>query len=789
MSLVLMGQLLAACGGAPERAPVPVAQPAPAPAPAPPPPPPPPEPPAWLAPADVLARAWEPAPRRVLPAPSERAQELQSLATQLDAVGSPIEDPCVAPAGPGCARTALEPFFAALDALAAGTASGPTVVEAFGNSLIAGDRIVDIIREDLVAGFGGAGRGVLLVDRMAPYGGRSRTGIARDGWEPRTLGELRRPPHPFGITGVYHVSTRAKASSRFELDGERRATLWWLDVPKGGRLTVTSGGKLIARTEPTGDGAAHALAIELAESAKSFEVTAERAGAVVLSVTLQHERPGIVLDMLGVPSADAGLFLRTGEDILKAQLAERAPRLMLFFLGGNEAKRLEWKRSTPEQLRTDLAALLSRARAAAPDSACLVMGPIDAVQDRNEKGKRLSQRPYLEAVIAAEREVAHAQGCAFFNHFAAMGGEGSLTRFYKAGLVHDDLVHPKGQGLDLLGQLAVDALLRAWVETPAASDRAALASAWDALRTQGRATKKAATSTALTNPTAPTPSTGPVAAATPAAAPDTVTPTPSAAPGVVTPPGATTASAAAAAPAATGTVTTPGAATASAAPEAPAAPTAATASAAPSAPAAPTAPTDSAAEAASAAAATPTTPTASATPAVPDSPTGPADSAAPTTETDSAAAASPAVQLSAHRFTVVAADSHPAREGLARGLSATSALAKPEQVEVLLAAPVGPTDEALTQALAQARTEHPQAECLWLALGAGAPAPEGCRALNVKLDDPDWRPFLAERGWRDGKEGGWTRRGGLGLAALVLSTLERERSPRAPSLMATEEVR
>ncbi len=32
--------------------------------------------------------------------------------------------------------------------------------------------------------------------------------------------------------------------------------------------------------------------------------------------------------------------------------------------------------------------------------------------------------------------------------------------------MHDDLVHPKGRGLDLLGHFVTDALLRAWVETP-----------------------------------------------------------------------------------------------------------------------------------------------------------------------------------------------------------------------------------------------------------------------------------------------------------------------------------
>lgn len=426
------------------------------------------------APARDALPSSAPAPSRVMPARPPRTQALQELAAKLGAPGADVDDPCVAPSGDGgCARTALGPFFDSLDALAVGRASGPTVIEAFGNSLIAGDRIVDILRDDLGAAFGSAGRGLLLVDRMAPYGGRGRTSHSASGWQPRTLGELRAPPLPFGITGVYHVATTAKARGRFKLDGEPRGTLWWLDVPKGGALTVSSGGQVLARTEPTGDGTAHATHFDIPAGATSLEVTAEQKGAVVQGVVLQHARSGVILDMLGVPSADAGLYARVDDAMLRAQLAEREPKLMLFFLGGNESKRLEWKRMNLEKLREDLQALLRRARAAAPASACMVVGPMDAVSDTHGKAQTFKQRPFLESVVSAEREIATAEGCAFFDTFTAMGGAGSLARFYKAGFMHDDLVHPKGRGLDVLGHLVTDALLRAWVETPPGAGRVA----------------------------------------------------------------------------------------------------------------------------------------------------------------------------------------------------------------------------------------------------------------------------------------------------------------------------
>ncbi|AGC49062.1 hypothetical protein MYSTI_07790 [Myxococcus stipitatus DSM 14675] len=407
--------------------------------------------------------------RRVVPEPQERTLANQALALKLGAVGARVDDPCVTPSAAGCGRTALAPFFESLDAMSAGTASTPTVIEAFGNSLIAGDRIVDILREDLGAGFGVAGRGVLLVDRMAPYGGRGRTGYSRSGWQPRTLGELRKPPHPFGITGVYHVATTAQARSRFKLEGEPHGTLWWLDVPHAGALTVRSGDAVLARTEPLGSGLSKSTRFVVPAGATVVDVVAEGKGAVVQGVVLQQARPGIVLDMLGVPSADASLYARLEDGALRSQLAEREPRLLVFFLGGNESKRLEWKRTDLKTLRADLGTLLRRARAAAPSSACLVVGPMDAVRDAKDRGKALTQRPFLEAVVSAEREVSLAEGCAFFNLYEAMGGKGSLERFHRSGYMHDDLVHPRGRGLDVLGHLVTDALLRAWAETPPSS--------------------------------------------------------------------------------------------------------------------------------------------------------------------------------------------------------------------------------------------------------------------------------------------------------------------------------
>jgi hypothetical protein len=104
-------------------------------------------------------------------------------------------------------------------------------------------------------------------------------------------------------------------------------------------------------------------------------------------------------------------------------------------------------------------------KSAASDAACWVIGPLDAVV-RRPTGP-YTQRAELEQVIAMERSVALEAGCGWFDLFAAMGGSGSIRRFDKAGLMHSDRVHPKGRGLDVLGQLITDALFDAYAKARA----------------------------------------------------------------------------------------------------------------------------------------------------------------------------------------------------------------------------------------------------------------------------------------------------------------------------------
>jgi lysophospholipase L1-like esterase len=429
--------------------------------------------------AQAIVRALAPPASRRLPGLTAEERELQQLATNLGAPGAHIENPCVEWSGPFCIRTVLEPLFTRLDELRAGTASSRVTVSAFGNSLIAADRIVDIVRERLVHQFGDGGRGLLLVDRLADYGPRSRTSHSANGWLVHTVGDIKKSPWPLGLTGVVHVSSTPKARSRFELAGETQGALFWVDK-SAGPIELRVNGQMLVTTSPGNTGKQQRTDFTLPTDAKTLELIAHKRGTAIHGLALDRPTPGLVLDTLGVPAADASLFLEAQEEMVTEQLRSRAPALVMMMLGGNEVKRLQWGRSTIDKVERDLRRFIHRVRQAAPGSACLVVGPLDAVLGP-DSSRPFQQRSELREVIELERRIAQEEGCAFFDMFAAMGGTGSLQRFHARGLVHDDLVHPRGRGLDVLGAMLSDALLRAWSDTPRIEQPYALEEAWATL--------------------------------------------------------------------------------------------------------------------------------------------------------------------------------------------------------------------------------------------------------------------------------------------------------------------
>jgi lysophospholipase L1-like esterase len=405
------------------------------------------------------------------------ARRLRRMATVLKAKGAKIENPCVRQGAEGCEATALDPFFVRLDAIDAFSSNEPSSqtgsapqarVVALGNSLVASDHITDIVRERLNERFGDAGRGYLLPDRLSKIAGRRvRTGRGKGAWKINTFAQKKPQTKFFGFAGSHHQSNRKGDQITWALRGSSEAKLFWLTHEKGANFEISIDGetqKQIANS--SGPQESRIFDMEIPAGSKKMQLIADGPNVVLYGVALKRPNAGVSWDTVGVPASDARMYVdKVDPAIFASQLAARDPTLVVVMVGGNEVRSMSFGWTTLEKVKTSYEEFLDLVKSSVPDAACLGVAPIDAAK-ATAAGARLTTRKQILEVVAMQKEVAKAKGCGYFDLFSAMGGAGSLQRFHRKRLVNDDLVHPRGKGGDVLGQLFADALFDAYVSAP-----------------------------------------------------------------------------------------------------------------------------------------------------------------------------------------------------------------------------------------------------------------------------------------------------------------------------------
>jgi hypothetical protein len=98
-------------------------------------------------------------------------------------------------------------------------------------------------------------------------------------------------------------------------------------------------------------------------------------------------------------------------------------------------------------------------RVGRPEASCLILSVIDHGERKTDD--RIVTKSFVQPLVAAQREVARQNGCAFFDTFQAMGGEGTAARWYRSNprMMAPDLGHPTGTGHEVLAGLIAHALL------------------------------------------------------------------------------------------------------------------------------------------------------------------------------------------------------------------------------------------------------------------------------------------------------------------------------------------
>lgn len=363
----------------------------------------------------------------------------------------------------------LDSFYAALAASELGYAGAITRVLHYGDSAIGNDGIPGAIRMKMQARFGDAGHGFHLLGQ--PNASYRHQGVRFEEKSPWNhcfiIFGCREKDGHYGLGGTTFESTggaEIKLSTASKGAMGRKASrfeLWYAGMPRGGNIRVKLDDQepleVATAAEQLED---RWLELEAEDGEHTISVRAAGGGKVrAYGVVLEREVPGVVWDEMSQIGALTRRMLNFDAEHLHSQLRRRDPNLVVFMFGGNDMN----TQGTMAKYREEYTQVIRLFRAAQEPMACLVMAPLDHGE---REGARIVSRPIVSKLVNAQREVAKAEGCAFFDTYQAMGGEGSMGRWVRSNpsLGSGDLAHLTHHGHKVVGGMLYRALVAGYVE-------------------------------------------------------------------------------------------------------------------------------------------------------------------------------------------------------------------------------------------------------------------------------------------------------------------------------------
>ncbi len=337
----------------------------------------------------------------------------------------------------------------------------------FGDSAIAADGMPSSTRRHLQRVFGDGGHGFSLVAASNNWYRRKDVEWTSRNFNTEVFISDEAKDKRYGFGGTAAIGgSGARASWKtvtvadpLELDktsGARasRFGVHYLAQKNGGRITLMVDGAEHTAIETASDTPEDRTAqIEVDDGPHTFELRVSGGRAKIYGAIIER-KSGVVVDGLGIIGARDSRWANYDPDHVKWAFTARDLDLAVFMYGGNQLEDKVTMAAYKERL-TPIVKLWKDALG--PDRSCLLMSPID--HGERHRG-RVRTVPRQLDIMKVQQEVALEQGCAWFSLYDAMGGDGSIGKWFDQGLAEGDLAHPTSKGAIVLGKLFYQALMK-----------------------------------------------------------------------------------------------------------------------------------------------------------------------------------------------------------------------------------------------------------------------------------------------------------------------------------------
>jgi hypothetical protein len=345
----------------------------------------------------------------------------------------------------------LAGFYEELAQLLRSKAKDHVRIGVIGDSNLTRDFLTGEMRRNLQQKYGDAGHG--FVSPIRPWAWYQhmdvRHGYDKGGWKIFAISTNHAPDKAYGVSGIAGESKgkglkawveTAKADSPIGKTASHFG-IFYLKQPGGGTFRVEADGKLIKELDSTGSSLEPAyFQFQLPDAKHRVEVVASTDKPVrVLGMTLEREKPGIIVDSYGIGGAHYFGMTYDNDAVLQGMMKLRRNNLLMFWLGTNT----HFGEKNPVSIKK----LIDARRAAIPNLPILIVSPPDHVKnlaDGHSDGVNIRYVARLQK-IAVENKVA------YWNMRESMGGNFAMGRFKTSGL-SNDLYHLNRKGSDYIGR-------------------------------------------------------------------------------------------------------------------------------------------------------------------------------------------------------------------------------------------------------------------------------------------------------------------------------------------------
>ncbi len=329
-----------------------------------------------------------------------------------------------------------------------------------GDSHVQGGYFTEPLRKGLQQRFGSAGRGLLTPYRLMKTNQPPGYEISSpNAWSfSRCIDPSPEPE--VGATGAAIATTERSVELTIGVPGEPFESVLVLHHPQAPLLEA--GEQALGMSCPWEDSPTMTR-VPLRGPTERVTLRAElpQEGydlAVFNGFSLENGLSGLLYHSVGINGNSFQAMLRNPQVVYQA--AQLAPDLILISLGTNDSF---GRNFSADQISGQLTRLIALCRQAAPGSALLLTTPMECFS-RLRSGRKIISRlnPNSEKVREVILETARREGIAYWDFYAAAGGEGAMARWNGAGLSRPDKVHLTVDGYRLQGEMLLQAFFEAY---------------------------------------------------------------------------------------------------------------------------------------------------------------------------------------------------------------------------------------------------------------------------------------------------------------------------------------